>query len=122
MKIADEIVKLTRRGIRELLEGRYAHSESYGGSERRHLPRWPFPGPVEIWPVDGDGRTRWLGTSRDISESGMGMSCDTHFDPGTCLEIALHLPEATFCGKGLVRYCAESRHGFMIGVEFEFEE
>jgi len=121
MQTADEIVKLTRQGILDLLEGRSAEAESHKGHERRRYPRWPFPGPVEIWPVDSDGRTRWFGTSRDISEGGMGMSCDIYFEPGTPIEIALHLPEATFCGKATVRYCAEVRNEFMLGLEFNFD-
>ena len=122
MQVANEIVKLTRQGIRDLLEGRRHADQAYAGPERRHQPRWPFPGTVEIWPAGGDGRQRWLGTCRDISEQGLGMSCEAALEPGTLIEIALHLPEATFCGHATVRYCAQVRGEYVIGAEFQFTE
>ena len=122
MQIADEIIKLTRQSLGDLLEGRRREGQAYAGPERRRYPRWPFPGTVELWPADGDGRQRWLGTCRDINEHGLGMGCEVAFEPGTLIEIALHLPEATFCGHATARYCVEVRGEYMIGLEFQFPE
>ena len=54
------------------------------------------------------------------------MTCDHYFEPGTVLEIALHLPEATLCGQATVRYCAqveaEDQERYVAGLEFIFDE
>lgn len=119
----EEIVKLTRSRIAGIIQARQDAAsipcpENHEGSERRRYPRWPFKGPVEIWPVGGDGSKVTHATCLNISETGMGLSTDNHLDPGTQVEIALHLPEMTLCGRANVRYCAEVRNQFMLGMEF----
>lgn len=119
-----EIVKLTRKRITGLIRARQesaGHVDPSPGPERRRAPRWPFKGAVEIWPSGGDGRQVWHATCLNISDTGMGLSTDEHLDPGSLMEVAIHLPEMTLCGKATVRYCAEVRHQFMVGMEFQFE-
>ena len=120
--IADEILKLTRQGITEVLAAKQDQAEPFMGDERRLAPRWPFPGTIELRPADGDGREQWFGTVRNVSETGLGASGDHYFELGTVLEIAFHLPEASFYGKGTVRYCKQVRGEFMLGLEFLFDE
>jgi hypothetical protein len=116
---ADEIVKLSHRSIFELLKGRQEPESSEApGRERRRKPRWPFPGTVEIH-VSGCAEP-CFGSLRNLSETGLGMSCDRYFELESRVEIALHLPEASFCGQAIVRYCMETPRGYMTGIEFDF--
>ena len=119
----DEIVQLTPETVREVIEDRKKHEvefKPFEGNEQRRQPRWPFPSTAEIAPVDGDTTVRWFATCHDLSQSGLGMTCDRYFEPDTPLEIGIHLPEATLYGRAVVRYCMETPRGFMTGVEFIF--
>ncbi len=118
----EEIVKLTRKRVSALIKARQesAGTTPFPGPERRQYPRWPFKGAIELWPQGGDGRQVWHGTCLNLSDTGVGLSCEVHFDPGTVLELAIHLPEMTLCGQGTVRYCARVRDQFMVGLEFIF--
>jgi hypothetical protein len=122
----DEIVKLTRKRITALCKSRQEAAAAKGeeehvdGPEKRRHPRWPFHGAVEIWPDGGDGRQVTHGSCLNMSESGIGISCDEALSPNTIMEVAVHLPELTFCGRATVRYCAKVRRQFMVGLEFIF--
>ena len=119
----DEIVKLTRKRVADILKDRRESEklpESAPGQERRHHPRWPFKGAVELWPAGADGRSQMHGTCLNLSETGVGVSCDTHLQPGEVMELAIHLAEVTLCGRAVIRYCADVRGQFMIGLEFLF--
>ena len=122
----DEIVKLTREGIAELLSSRAAPEDECPGHERRKSPRWPFPGAVELRPVGANDDELCFGSCRDLSQNGVGLICDDPFETGTPLDIALHLPEASFCGKATVRYCAqiegENEEEYVMGLEFDFDD
>lgn len=115
----DEIFKLTRESIHELLHSRLPLPDASVQGERRHSPRWPFPGTVEIYL---DENTECLGTCRNLNETGFGMSCDRYFEPESRVKFAVHLPEASFCGAGVVRYCMHTPRGYMTGIEFDFSE
>lgn len=118
---ADEIVTLTREGIASLLRSRTGMAPDQSpGHEKRRSPRWPFPGTVEITPPEGHADTPFFGAVRNLSETGLGMQCDRYFDINTRLEVAVHLPEASFCGHAYVRYCMETPQGYMTGLEFDF--
>ncbi|MCP4247004.1 MAG: PilZ domain-containing protein, partial [bacterium] len=65
---------------------------------------------------------QWFGTCRDVSESGLGMAGEQYFEPGTKLQVAFHLPEASFYGHAIVRYCQEIRGRYMTGLAFVFDE
>lgn len=117
----EEIVRLTRQSVIDLIEARTGNSEPYPGPEKRRKPRWPFPGTVELHATDGT-TGQWFGTCRNISETGLGMACERFFENDTVLDIAIHLPEVSLWGKGIVRYCQNTPAGYMTGVEFIFED
>jgi hypothetical protein len=116
----EEIVRLTRRTVADLVRARHGDVEPFLGHERRRSPRWPFPGTVELHPTDGT-TDQWFATCRNVSETGLGMCCDRFFDVGTVLEIAIHVPERTLYGRGIVGYCQKTPAGFMTGIEFDFD-
>jgi hypothetical protein len=74
---------------------------------------------IEIY-VAGEDRGRWFATCTNLAETGLGMISEQYFAPETRLELAIHLPEATFCGNGIVRYVMKTPRGQMVGVEFDF--
>lgn len=117
----DEIIQLSPESIREIIRLRQEKHAGFEGRERRHAPRWPFPGTAELRPVDEQSTDRWFASCRDLSDTGLGLSCERFFEPGTQLEISVHLPEATLYGKVAVRYCMKTSRGFMTGVEFCFD-
>lgn len=119
----EEIVKLSREAILGLIESRQAAGQlqPFAGPERRRAQRWPFPGQVEVRAAGDDTAPAAYFECRDLSESGMGMCGDTHFPVGTMIELSLHLPELSFYGQAVVRYCMETSRGHMMGVEFVFE-
>jgi hypothetical protein len=120
----EEIVRLTPHRIVAIIKARQEAAAiplaDHNGPERRRSPRWPFKGAVEIWPDGGDGSVVTHATCLNISETGMGLSSDEHIAPGQTVEVAIHLPEATLCGRAAVRYCAQVRDQFMVGMEFLF--
>lgn len=123
----DEIVRLTRKRVVGLCKAREEAARAarpehdvFDGPEKRRRHRWAFKGAVELWPDGGDGRTVTHGTCMNLSENGIGLSCDEYIAPSTVMEVAVHLPEMTLCGRAVVRYCAEVRKQFMVGLEFLF--
>ena len=120
----DEIVAMTRERVAELVRAQQAHAEpdAFEGDEQREDTRWPFPGTVEVWPAGGDGRQHWLATCQNVGYGGLGMIADRPFKPDTPVEFACHLPEASFYGKATIRHCTEVPEGFLVGVEFNFED
>ena len=119
----DEIVKLSREALLDLVNMRQAAEglEPYAGPERRHMPRWPFPGQVEVSPTDGGHGLPQFFDCRDLSDTGMGMCGESSFPVGAILELSVHLPEMTLYGRGIVRYCMHTPRGHMMGVEFLFD-
>lgn len=120
---AEEIVKLSREALIDLVNKRLAESgmEPYAGPERRRTPRWPFPGQVEIRPVDEDLGLPQFFDCRDLNDTGMGMCGESAYPVGTILELSIHLPEMTLYGQAVVRYCMHTPRGYMMGVEFLFD-
>lgn len=120
----EEIVKITRARVAELVKirERSEDAELFEGDERRQYSRWPFPGAVELSPAGGDGRSRWYATCGNLSLGGLGMMADRHFAPGMVVDLSCHLPEATLYGQATVRHCRQTEYGYLVGVEFNFEE
>jgi hypothetical protein len=121
----DEIIKLSREALLDLIETRLAHGKlehPFSGSERRRTPRWPFPGQVEVRPEEGDHGLPEFVDCRDLNETGMGMCGEAHYPIGTTLELSVHLPEKTLYGRGVVRYSMRTPRGHMMGVEFVFDD
>jgi hypothetical protein len=117
----EELTHLTRQAVRNLLQARHDEHADVKG-ERRHTTRWPFPGTIEIHALGAPEQDQTFATCRNLSETGLGMSCDQFFDPESILEIAVHLPEATFLGRAVVRYCMKTPRGYMTGIEFQFPD
>ncbi len=121
----EEIVRLTRKQVTRLIRKRMeAAGQKYDGTEKRRVPRWPFPGTVELRHPDGGDPNQWFAACRDISDGGMGMKTDTYFEPETILDISVHLPEQTFYGRAKVRYCREidGKPEYLMGVQFIFDD
>lgn len=114
----EEIVKLTRQAVRDLLTSRQPLPPDKH-HERRRSPRWPFPATVEI---QLDDNTQTFGTCQNLNESGLGMSCDEYLEPETRLRFSVHLPEVSFYGVAVVRYCMKTPRGYMVGFEFLFPD
>lgn len=124
----NEIVKLTRDGIARLVAKRAEEEDAPRptadqGHERRRAIRWPFPGTVEIRVCGCDSSQLWFGSILNLSEGGLGMTCDRKFPLGTELEISVHLPEASFYGRCTVRHTCENEYEeYVTGVEFLFDD
>ena len=119
-----EIFPLTEENVARLLQARNppAPKKRKDGS-RRLLPRWPFPGTVELWIPDGKGGQEYtLATSLDLSLHGVGIQLEMPLDRDQELAVAIHEPEASFHGYAVVRHCKESQPGvFHIGMQFRFD-
>ncbi len=118
----DEIMRLSRKGVKTVLSARQGASEPALRQERRRRPRWPFPGTIELCFPGERAPVPCFGTCHDLSEEGVGFTCDDAFDPGTVLDIALHLPEASFYGQGTVRHRVRTPRGYLTGMAFVFDE
>lgn len=122
----EEIVKLTPKRVASLLKARRKlagpSADLYTGQDHRRCIRWPFPGQVELWSAGSDGRERFYATCHNLSTNGLGMIADDAFEPGTPVELACHFPEASFYGKGVIRHCTKIPKGFLIGLQFDFED
>lgn len=116
---AEEIVKLTPDSIRELLNLRAVPAVSKHGPGGRREERWPFPGTVEIWlPDDCYGERHILATMHNLSPSGLAMRTRRPIATDTRVSLALHQPEMSCYGHGIVRHCTRANVGYLIGVEF----
>ncbi|MCH7703436.1 MAG: PilZ domain-containing protein [Planctomycetes bacterium] len=122
MMKTDEFQQLTCENVTRVLVARGGSCPEDDPSDRRKVPRWPFPGPVELWvPLSGrpsDETEHVLGTTLDLSTSGVGLHCDCELPVGLTLAIAIHEPEVTLHGDATVRYCAPCPDGFKVGLEF----
>ena len=118
---ADEIVPLTAEAIKDLLENRGPQQDETRGGDKRRVPRWAFPGAVEIWvPQEGGGESYFLGVCHNLTASGVGVRCDQTMDIGATMAIAIHQPERSFHGRGIVRHCTPRGKGYLVGFEFLF--
>ena len=121
--LTDEILKLTRNELHGLITSQsLADNHRYSGNDRRTKPRCMFPSMVEVWPANGDGSEYWLGICQNLSMNGLGMICDREFELDTQIEISVHLFEASVYGKAIVRHCTKIPQGYLVGVEFDFDE
>ncbi len=120
---ADEILPLTREAIIGLLVSRQESDAQDGDPGNRGKPRWAFPGAVEMWVTDSTGlETHLLGVCQNLSEGGVGVRCDEELEVGATLPIAVHQPEASFHGRGIVRHCTPRGQSLLVGIEFIFDD
>jgi len=121
---ATEFCLLTEASVAELLAQRsIMNPQTHSGTKgRRVVPRWPFPGTVELWVPDENG-LEWhrLAMSLDLSLSGVGVRADEPLSPGMKLAIAIHEPEVSFHGRAEVRHCSKIGQDYLIGLQFLFD-
>lgn len=116
-----EFIRLDREAI-ELLIDRHGRQLTRKGTDqpkRRRIQRWPFPGTVQLWFEDLSGEeNQIIGTCHNLNENGIGLYCERSFEVGREIPIAIHQPEATYHGNGVVRHCTQSGPEYFIGLEF----
>ena len=118
---AEKIVKLTAEAIQELLDSQRVEAESKQEPGRRRVERWPFPGTVEIWlPDECYGEQHVLATLHNLSAQGLAMRSRRPVPTDTRISLAVHQPELSVYGHGVVRHCTQAYTGYLVGVEFEF--
>lgn len=118
---AEQIVKITPEAIHELLEARRPKISPEAKGARKK-DRWPFAGTVEVWlPDDCYGERHILATLHNLSENGLAMRCRRPIQTGTRLSLALHQPELSCYGHSVVRHCTRANVGYLVGVEFLYE-
>ena len=119
---ATEITPLTEEAIAELLIGRCVRSDDAENARRRETPRWPFPGTVELWlPAENGTEEHHLATCVNLSLGGLGLLYEDELPVGLELALAIHQPEVSFHGRGVVRHCTETEAGFYLGLQFLYD-
>ena len=119
---ADEIQPLSADRVARLLAARRQAEQVPGTLGKRRLPRWPFPGAVELWlPAEGGAERHVLGACHNLSEGGVGVRVDEPLEVGTTLSLAIHQPELSLHGRATVRHCSLRDDGYLAGLEFVFE-
>lgn len=118
---AERIVKLTAEAVRELLAAAHVESHPKHRREKRASERWPFPGTVEVWlPDECYGERHLLATLHNLSAGGLAMRTRRPIPTETRIALALHQPELSCYGHGVVRHCTRAAVGYLVGVEFDF--
>lgn len=118
-----EFCPLTKGALGELLSARHPSSVGDKKTERRQMPRWPFPGTVELWVPDESGiEQHVLATSINLSLQGVGIKIDDDLPLDTNVGIAIHEPEVSLHGRAFVRHCTPIDDGYYIGLSFAFNE
>jgi len=118
-----EFIALSSEAIHKLVEDRKQADRRGPQRSRRRIERWPFPGPVQLWCGDDAGEEEQVfGTCRNLTKHGIGFYCERAFEPGTKISVAIHQPEATYHGQGVVRHCTKSDQEYFIGMEFASAE
>lgn len=116
-----EIQPLTRASVASFLDGRELFTPDEHAHARRRVPRWPFPGTVELWIPEGDGERYELASCVNLSVDGLGMLCDEKLPYGMRLGIAFHQPEISFHGHAVVKHIARQNGAYYTGVQFLYE-
>ncbi len=113
-----EFVALNAESIQRLIEANRDARTDRRGAERRKQQRWPFPGTVQFWVRDAIGDEYEIyATCENLNENGLGVVCERSLEVGTSLPIAIHQPEATYHGQGVVRHCTPTKGGYFVGLE-----
>ena len=120
---AERIVKLTPQAIEELLGAHRVEATAKRTPGKRSEERWPFPGAVEVWlPEDCYGEKHLLATLHNLSAHGLAMRARRPIPKDTKVSLAIHQPELSCYGNGVVRHCTQAHVGYLIGLEFSFPE
>jgi hypothetical protein len=119
--LTDEFIPISEKAIAAILHDRFGCTDDGQVDPRRRLPRWPFPGTVELWIQDANGEAEHeLGRALNLSLGGVGIMIDRELTPGQSFEIAIHQPEATLYGRATVRHCTVTDSGHHAGLEFQY--
>ncbi len=120
---AENIVRLTPDALRKLLDSRSVQLQPKQAPGHRRAQRWPFAGAVEVWlPETCYGERYVLATLHNLSVGGLALRCRRPIPSGTRLALALHQPEQSLYGEAVVRHCTQTPGGYLVGLEFVFEE
>lgn len=118
-----EICPLTEDAVAELLACRVDEHRNANAKGRRKVTRWPFPATAELWVPDESGLEHYaLATALNLSLHGVGIRCDEPLAVGLELAMAIHEPEMSLHGRGVVRHCTEIEEEYLVGLEFLFDE
>ena len=118
---AEKILKLSPAVLDELLALRRVSMMDKPTVQRRSEERWPFPGTVEVWlPDQCYGDRHLLATLHNLSVSGLAMRTRRVVPTDTRISLAIHQPEMSCYGDAIVRHCTRAPVGYLVGVEFLF--
>lgn len=118
---AEKILKLSPAVLGDLLALRQVSMMNKIPSQQRREERWPFPGTVEVWlPDHCYGDRHLLATLHNLSLSGLAMRTRRVVPTDTRISLAIHQPEMSCYGDALVRHCTRAPVGYLVGVEFLF--
>lgn len=118
-----EICPLTEDAVGELLARRSGEQRTAKAKGKRKASRWPFPATAELWVPEENGLAHHaLGTALNLSLHGVGIRCAEPLAVGVELAIAIHEPEMSFHGRGLVRHCTAIEEDYLVGLEFLFDK
>lgn len=119
----DRIVRATPVIIQDLLDKRRVHAHAKHALGQRSTERWPFPGTIEVWlPQDAYGERHMLCTLHNLSGNGLALRARRPIATGARISFALHQPEMSCFGAAIVRHCTRATSGYLIGIEFSFDE
>ncbi|MEW6199413.1 MAG: PilZ domain-containing protein [Planctomycetota bacterium] len=119
---AEKIVKMTPESINAMVESQQVQAVAKQPPGRRRESRWPFPGTVELWlPQECYGERHVLATLHNLSHHGLAMRTRRPIPKDTRVSLAIHLPELSCYGYGVIRHCTRAHVGYLVGVEFVFE-
>ncbi len=121
---ADEIVALSPDVVMALLEANATKAVAKDvPRENRRAERWPFAGTVEVWlPEECYGDRHVLATLHNLSRDGLAMRTRRPIPAGIKISFALHQPMLSCYGHAHTRHCTQASVGYLIGVEFIFED
>jgi hypothetical protein len=120
---AERIIKLSVAAVSELLESQNIKVLPKQPPGQRRSPRWPFPGAVEVWlPDHCYGERHMLATMHNLSMSGLAMRTRLPIATDTLISLAIHEPALSCYGQGVVRHCTRAAVGYLVGIEFIFNE
>ena len=116
---AERIVKLSPEAVQELLGAHRVEATVKQGPGHRREERWPFPGTVEVWlPDECYGEKHLLATLHNLSPHGLAMRARRPIPKDTKVSLAIHQPELSCYGHGVIRHCTQAHVGYLIGMEF----
>lgn len=90
------------------------------GAERRLAPRYPASVKVVCYPVGGGLGERRTARVRNVSRTGIGLSVDRSFGPGTALIVELPVEEGVKHARCKVVHSTRQMGGtYLLGCAFD---